>query len=288
MSSVLVTGADGFLGRHLVPALEAVGHEVVPLTRVHGDVADAGTWARLPAAERVVHLAARNFVPDSWRAPADFVQTNVLGATRALEYCRTHGAAIVHLSSYLYGMPTQLPIPESAPLVSWNPYALSKRLAEEASRFFAASLGVAVTVLRPFNVYGPGQREPFLVPRLVRQLREGGPIRVTDLRPRRDFVHVVDVVDGIVRAVGTAAAGFRAFNLGSGRSHSVADVIALLQRSAGTSFPVVVDGTPRQDEVLDTVADIGAARRELAWEPRVSLQDGLADLLRRTPDTEAA
>ena len=279
VSRVLVTGASGFIGRHLVPSLRSAGHEVVPLSRADGDVAERSTWATLPRMSSVVHLAARSFVPDSWHEPGEYMRTNVVGTTYALEYCRVHAARLVFLSSYMYGDPGRLPIPETAPLVARNPYALSKRLSEEVCRFHAESLGVAVTVLRPFNVYGPGQSEPFVVPFLVRQVNEGAVIHVKDLRPRRDYVHVSDVVDAITRAMDEAS-GYRVFNLGSGRSTSVEELIGELQRAAGTNLPVVSDNERRKDEVMDTVADIGAARRHLGWEPRVSLHHGLAQLLR--------
>ena len=274
-----MSGASGFIGHHLLPTLRAAGHEVIAMSRADGDVADPRAWASLTTAECVVHLAARSFVPDSWREPGEYMRTNLLGTTCALEYCRAHHARLVFLSSYMYGVPDRLPISEAAPIVARNPYALSKKLAEEACRFYAESLAVDVTVLRPFNVYGPGQAEPFLVPFLIRQLREGNVIRVKDLMPRRDYVYVEDVVAAILLAV-AGVSGFRVFNVGSGRSHSVEELIVELQRIAGTALPVVSENERRADEVMDTVADIGEAGRSLGWKPRFSLRDGLEDLLR--------
>lgn len=279
MSRILVTGAAGFIGSHLLPVLRAAGHDVIAVSSAAGDVAEQSTWAALPAAACVVHLAARSFVPDSWREPGEFMRTNLLGTTGALEYCRMHGARLVFLSSYMYGTPDSLPIHETAPLVARNPYALSKKLAEDVCRFYAERLEVDVTVLRPFNVYGPRQAELFLVPFLVRQVREGVVIRVQDLAPRRDYVYIEDVVAGILRAV-EGLGGFRVFNLGSGRSHSVEELIVELQRVAGTALPVVSDEERRKDEVMDTVADISEAERYLGWIPRFSLREGLEDLLR--------
>jgi nucleoside-diphosphate-sugar epimerase len=277
MSRVLVTGACGFLGRHLVPRLRASGHEVTEACRELGDVADPGTWRHYPSADAVVHLAAQSFVPESWERPADFMRTNLLGTIGALEYCRKHGAGLVFPSSYLYGEVARQPIPEESCLVARNPYALSKKLAEEACRFYAEGYGLGVTVLRPFNIYGAGQADRFLVPTILQQLRHGKEIHVKDLEPRRDYVYVLDVVDVMVRTV-ACRQGFHVFNVGSGVSHSVRELIQMIQDVWGTDLPVRSDGERRRGELMDTVADTTRATQQLGWTPRFSLRLGLEDL----------
>lgn len=278
MASVLVTGASGFIGQHLVPALRAAGHDVIETTVLSGDIADDATWLGFPKATVVVHLAARTFVPDSWKDPADFLRTNLIGAVCALDYCRTHDATMVFMSSYLYGTPESLPIPESAEMRAENPYALSKKLAEEACRFFADRYGVKVRVLRPFNVYGPGQPDSFLVPSLISQIVSGSIIQVHDLEPKRDYVYIDDVVDAIVRAA-ELDGGFTVLNIGTGLSHSVAELIDLLQDLHGTHLPVQASGERRPQEIMDTRADITRAGAVLGWAPKVSLQAGLSRML---------
>lgn len=277
MASFLVSGARGFIGRHLVAELSRLGCSMVAIGTADGDVAEAATWQRLPPVETVVHLAARSYVPDSWNDPSDFMRVNLLGTCAALSYCRQHGARILFISSYLYGMPDRLPISERAPLIATNPYALSKKFAEEACRFYAEHYGVDVTVLRPFNIYGVGQPEHFLVPTILGQVQRGGEIRVKDLDPRRDYIYVRDVVAAIALAA-KAWRGYRVFNIGTGTSHSVAELIATIQELWDVQLPVVSSEERRQGEIMDTIADICAARTELGWEPRYSLQDGLADM----------
>jgi nucleoside-diphosphate-sugar epimerase len=277
MSSVLVTGAAGFIGRHLVAALRRRGDDVIVVDTECGDVAEASTWRDYPAAEAVVHIAGRSFVPESWEVPGDFVRTNVLGTVAALEYCRRHAARLVFPSSYMYGNAVRQPIAEDAALICQNPYALSKRLAEESCRFFADRCGVPVTVLRPFNIYGPGQAEAFLVPTIIGQVARGQEIRVRDLEPRRDYVYVLDVVEAMVKAL-TCARPFATFNIGSGTSHSVAELVRTVQDVWGTDLPVRSDGVRRRDEVMDTIADISLARRELGWYPRFTLRQGIEHL----------
>jgi nucleoside-diphosphate-sugar epimerase len=275
MSRVLVTGAGGFIGSHLVPALRAAGHEVIAKDQRDGDVVSEVTWAAWPATDVVVHLAARLSVPDSWGGATEFLRVNLLGTVAALGYCEQHQARLVFMSSYLYGNPTALPIAETAPLVATNPYALSKLLAEQACRFYAAR-GVEVTILRPFNVYGPGQAEDFVIPWIIRQARAGDVIGVKDLEPKRDYVYVADVVRAIVLAAGSRAQ-FAVLNVGSGVSHSVAEVVAMIQNTMGTALPVVSSGARRPDEIMDTVADLGEAQRQLGWTPQWALSQGLRE-----------
>jgi nucleoside-diphosphate-sugar epimerase len=277
MSRVLVTGASGFIGTHIVPRLRTDGHQVFEVNRASGDVAERATWNTFPAADVVVHLAARSFVPESWECPEEFLRTNLSGTVAALEYCRASGAHLVFPSSYMYGDAGQQPIPETAALVARNPYALSKKFAEEACEFFAQRFGVTVTILRPFNIYGAGQSERFLIPTILKQLKAGKEIHVKDLEPRRDYVYVLDVVDAMEKAI-ACQPGFNVFNVGTGVSHSVRELIETIQDVEGTALPVRSDRVRRQDEIMDTVADITRARQQLGWNPRFTLRRGLEDL----------
>lgn len=278
MSDVIVTGGTGFIGRHLVPMLRNDGLQVYPFDSQSGDIAEPATWNGFPAADVVVHLAGRSFVPDSWSQPSEYMRINLLGTIQALEYCRAQDARLIFLSSYMYGVPALLPIPESAGLAARNPYAFSKMLAEKACQFYAENFGVKVTVLRPFNVYGAGQSDSFLIPSIFYQARTGDTIRVLDLAPKRDYIYIRDLVEAISTVINLNVSG-GIFNIGSGVSHSVAELIAAIQGVLGTTLPVESADERRPGEIMDTVADITAARHALGWAPRFSLHEGLADML---------
>jgi GDP-4-dehydro-6-deoxy-D-mannose reductase len=278
VSKVVVTGAGGFIGRHLCPRLQAAGHEVYAVSSAFGDVADPRTWAKFPSAAVVVHLAGRTFVPESWQNPSGYMHSNLMGVIAALDYCRAQRARFVFLSSYLYGNVQTQPISEDVPLRANNPYGLSKLMAEDACRFYAERYDVPVTILRLFNVYGPGQRDDFLVPLIIRQVLGGKEVRVKDLRPKRDYVHVDDVGEAILRGVGFNAA-LGVFNIGTGKSHSVGDLIQLALQAAGTNLPVISSEEVRPDEIMDTVADISRARAQLGWVPRWTLAAGVGALV---------
>jgi nucleoside-diphosphate-sugar epimerase len=184
----------------------------------------------------------------------------------------------VFLSSYLYGNPRELPIAENAPISVTNPYALSKKLAEEVCEFYADRLGVSVMILRPFNAYGPGQKEPFLIPSIIGQVKRGGPVRVQDLEPKRDYVYIADLVEAIASSVNLRYS-FNVINVGSGVSHSVADVIQIIQDITGRKLEIKASGERRPNEVMDTVADISKAKEVLGWTPRWTISQGIKAIL---------
>ena len=276
--TILVTGSDGFIGRVLCARLDDQGFRVLRHDRSAGDI----VTARLSytGVRHVFHLAARTFVPEAWESPAAFYLTNVGGTANVADFCRVSGASLTLMSSYVYGRPRSSPIAEDHPVEASNPYAHTKILAEDVARYFAGQFRLDVTVVRPFNVYGPGQAARFLIPTLIAQAVDprSAEISIADDRPRRDYVFVEDVADLLLRT--RDLRGFRVYNAGSGHSSSPRELADLIGAATGVRKPVVSRGELRADEILDTVADTSRARRELGWTPRTSLEEGL----RRTVD----
>jgi nucleoside-diphosphate-sugar epimerase len=273
--SVLVTGAGGFIGSHLVKALRAAGHAVLTHSTRQGDIKNCRL--SFQGVGHVFHLAARTFVPDSWSAAMSFYEVNLLGTVNVLEFCRAQGASMTLLSSYVYGPPARLPISEDEPLSAFNPYSHTKILAEETALYYQRQFGVPVTIVRPFNVYGPGQDRRFLIPKILTQAIDPTQtaIIVADLRPRRDYLFVADLIDLLVRTAFRREGGI--FNAGSGSSWGVGEVIALVNGLLPAPKPFRNEGALRPDEVNDVIADISRARLEFGWAPRVTLRDGLRE-----------
>lgn len=275
--TVLVTGATGFVGRHLSAALASDGHVVQAHSSADSDIA-----VSLPAYEgvsHVFHLAGRTFVPDSWREPASFYQTNVQGAVNVMEFCRRHNASITLLSSYVYGIPQRLPIDEEHPISAVNPYGHTKILAEDVARFYAAHFGLRVCIVRPFNLYGPGQDSRFLIPQLIQAGLdlETLTIDVADLRPRRDYLHINDLIALLTAIMRQRATG--TYNAGSGVSTSVEEVALLVSAYTGTNKAIVGRSETRRNEIPDVVADISRAKGGLGWSPRIPLTEGIRELV---------
>ncbi len=277
MSKILVTGANGFVGKILCKTLTQLGHELIELTSGDGDITAATTWEKIPAVNIVIHLAAKTFVPDSWKQPDLFLQTNTFGTVQALEYCRKHQARMVFISSYLYGNPETLPIPETAKIYTPNPYALSKKTAEDYCKFYADSYAVKVVVIRPFNLYGAGQLTHFLIPEIILQVLKGKEIKIKDLEPKRDYIYITDFIDAIIRSLNINE--FQIFNIGSGISYSVGEIIEMVQKICGTDLLVISSAEKRQAEIIDTIADISKAKELLNWVPVTSMYDGLSAIV---------
>lgn len=280
MYDALVTGCEGFLGKHLLAHLQMKGIASFNASRYQGDVAEATTWAKFPDAKVVYHLAAKTYVPESWHHPSIYYAANTTGILNALEYCRLRGASLIVSSAYTYGAKVPMPVVEATVREPSNPYALSKYLGEEICKFYSLYYNVNVTVLRIFNIYGVGQSSNFIIPKIFEFIRKKEPIIVNDLTPRRDFINVRDVVEALMFSAKENQNGFSVYNVGSGESHSIQEIIECIQILAGTELPVISRNETRANEILDTVADISKIYTDLQWRPKVSLTEGLNEIFK--------
>jgi nucleoside-diphosphate-sugar epimerase len=274
----IVTGSTGFIGSHVAKRLQAEGVTVIGLSRSTGfDVLT--DVLPLDDVDHVYHLAGITFVPRSWDDPIAFHHINTHGTVRVLDQCRRSGVPVTFASAYAYGTPARLPIDEHAPTNAGNPYTYSKLSAENACRFFCDAYGARVAIVRPFNVYGPGQDHSFLIPTIVRQVLDPSvrEIVVASLAPRRDFVYISDAVEAILLAPCLPHA--EPLNVGGGRSYSVEDIVRISLECAGVVKPYRDRGEVRSNEIPDTVADISAIERVCAWRPRVDIASGIHALI---------
>lgn len=280
MKRILVTGSAGFIGRCLVQVLRQAGHQVIALTSADGDIAEPSVLEHLTCSEidLVFHLAGRTYVPDAWRDPADFQRVNVMGTLNVLELCKARKTPLTYVSAYVYGIPEKLPISEDHRAMPNNPYALSKLMAENLCQFYADAFNLPVTIIRPFNIYGPGQKGHFLIPEIISQIAAGSTIYLKDMSPRRDYVYLDDLVDALMLTM-EPTSGCRVFNIGSGSSLSVAEIVEAIQSVAGTLLPVISENQPRVNEISDVYADISRAGNELGWRPRHSFEEGIRKMM---------
>jgi GDP-4-dehydro-6-deoxy-D-mannose reductase len=282
-SPVLVTGADGFVGTHL---LELLGDEAVP---TEADVTDQEAVAaaiRTAKPGSVVHLAALSGIAESWRDPSRVWEVNVVGTVNVLEAVRRErpGARVLAVSTgEVYGQAKQVPTPEEAPVAPVSPYAASKAGAELACAQ-ARAAGVDVVVARAFQHEGPGRDERFAVGSWVRQLAElelagGGALRVGNLEIERDITDVRDVCRAYrLLLEPTVEAGV--YNVASGKAVPLARVVELLVEMA--RCPVTVEPDPdrlRPADIPVLVGDASRLERATGWRPQIPLEQTLADTL---------
>ncbi len=299
---VLVTGAGGFIGSHLTERLLAEGATVRALVHynaletfgwldtqkrasgldiVAGDITDRDSVCHAMAGTEVVfHLAALIAIPYSYRAPASYVQTNVMGTLHVLQAARERGIErLVHTStSEVYGTARYAPIDEAHPLQGQSPYSASKIGADKLAEAFACSFDLPVVTVRPFNTFGPRQSARAVIPTIISQCLTGVPIQLGSIHPTRDMNYVTDTVDGFVRAASAPDAVGQTINIGSGREISIGALAELIGRLAGRCVQIESDSQrlrPVKSEVERLLADNRRAREVLGWSPTVGLEEGL-------------
>ncbi len=282
-NNILVTGASGFIGQALVAQLQQQNFNVLQFNRKEGnDILDKEKLKAYSDADiqHVVHLAGATFVPHSWEDPELFLQTNLIGTTNVLELCRHNNCSLTYISAYLYGLPETLPIKEDSRIYPNNPYALSKHLAEQTCQFYAENFGLTISCLRLFNVFGPGQNDNFLIPFIIQQIVDSttDSVTVKNLDPKRDYVYLKDVVAAIVKSVVSKSKKFGVYNIGSGVSLSVKEVIQTILEVANSQKTISSKNEMRPNEIMDTIADIQKAKAELDWEPSFSFKQGIEDM----------
>jgi UDP-glucose 4-epimerase len=302
--AVLVTGADGFIGSHLVERLVKDGAKVRALCMYTsqgtwgwldtlsaemksqldvrlGDIRDARFMREISDVEIVFHLAALIAIPYSYVAPESFVDTNVKGTLNVLEAARVTGVKrVVHTStSEVYGTPATLPIRETHPLNAQSPYAATKVAADQLALSYQRSFGVPVTILRPFNTYGPRQSTRAVLPTILSQLLAGArEVQLGRLDTRRDLTFVADTCDGFVRAATADNVAGETIQLGTGRAVSIGELFDMSCKVLGVKATAKVDERrlrPNASEVLVLESDPALAKKALGWEPRVTLEAGV-------------
>jgi NAD dependent epimerase/dehydratase len=313
---VLVTGAGGFIGSHLVERLVRLGSRVRALVHynarndwgmlelldpeikselevVAGDVTDPfSTAAALEGNAIVFHLAALIAIPYSYTAPFHNVTVNCLGTLNLLEAARKQGVeCFVHTStSETYGTARYTPIDEAHPLQGQSPYAASKIGADKLAESYHLSFGLPVVTVRPFNTFGPRQSARAVIPTIITQALTGNVIKLGSLEPRRDLNYVTDTVEGFVKAAAAPQALGRVINIGSGRTVSIGELAHMIIEVIGKKQEVVSDAArlrPEASEVWHLECDNRVAREILQWQPQVPLEEGLqrtVQYLRRNLD----
>jgi NAD dependent epimerase/dehydratase len=313
--TALVTGAGGFIGGHLATTLVHAGHRVRALVRynsrndrgtlewhdrstvreldvVFGDLRDAESVAAAVAGVDVVyHLGAQIAIPYSYVNARDFLETNVLGTLNVAESALSAGVRrVIHAStSEVYGTALVVPMTEDHPLTAQSPYAASKVGADMLIESFARSHGLPMTIVRPFNTYGPHQSARAVIPTIITQALAGTAIRLGSVDSRRDLTFVSDTVAGFISAAASNAAIGRTVQLGSGIDVSVAEIVELVGNVLGRTLEIEADDArmrPPDSEVDRLLSDPRLARQLTGWWPVVELRSGLAttiDWIRSNP-----
>lgn len=270
----LLTGASGFLGQVVQEQLKDKG----TLQSLRGcndvDLCQIDSLLSLSPARHIIHLAGVVGIPDFEKDIARGYGVNVGGTLNLLRYAvQNKSKTFVYVSTYMYGAPNYLPIDEKHPLACLHAYHQSKKMAEDLCLQFAQAYGIKLFVLRVFNIYGPGQSKSMLIPTIISQLKQQE-IKLRDPFPKRDYLFVSDVARAIALCFEEQALP-GIYNIGSGISWSVDELVTHIQSAAQTSLPVNYSHQHRPTEVSDVRADFSLAKRYLNWSPEITLEAGL-------------
>ena len=312
MASILVTGADGFIGSHLTEELVRQGHSVRAFVYYNsfsswgwldrcspevkgkfevfsGDIRDPhGVREAMKGCEAVIHLAALIAIPFSYHSPDTYVDTNIKGTLNVLQAAREIGVKrVIHTStSEVYGTAQFVPITEDHPLQGQSPYSATKIAADQLAFSFYSSFDLPVVILRPFNTYGPRQSARAVIPTIITQIANGQKeIKLGAISPTRDFNYVKDTVDGFVATLNSKNGLGEVINLGSNLEISIKETVELIAEIMGVTISIAQDGDrlrPPSSEVERLWADNSKAKEILNWKPRFAGRDGLKSGLEET------
>lgn len=306
---VLITGAAGFIGSHLTEELVKAGAEVTALVHynsnsnianlqflpkslldqveiVFGDIQDGFLMNTLSKGKEIVfHLAALIGIPYSYVAPAAYVSANITGTLNMLEAARNQnvGKLLVTSTSETYGTALYAPIDEKHPLQGQSPYSATKIGADKIAESYYLSFGLPVCIFRPFNTFGPRQSTRAVIPTIISQvLSDSSEIRLGSLDPVRDMLYVKDTARGYMLAALEETTVGEVISVGTGRGVTIGEIVNIVQKLAGTSKPVIAENQrvrPEKSEVMKLICDYSKAKKLLGWEPQISLEEGLSEVI---------
>lgn len=312
MKKILVTGADGFIGSHIVESLVRQGYEVKAFVLYNsfnsygwldkcdqstkglfdvyaGDIRDSfGVRKAMKDCDAVIHLASLIGIPYSYNSPEAYIDTNIKGTLNILQAARDLSIKkIIHTStSEVYGTPKFIPISEDHPLRGQSPYSASKIAADQIAYSYYASFDLPVITLRPFNTYGPRQSARAIIPTVITQLANGKKkINLGSLSPTRDFNYVEDVARGFISALKCENAYGQVINLGSNFEISIRETVNLISKIMNVEYKIIEEQIrirPKNSEVERLWADNSKAKNILGWEPQFAGIEGFERGLRKT------
>ncbi len=311
---VLVTGADGFIGSHLTEALVRAGHDVRAFVLYNsfsswgwldhcaadvsgkfevfaGDIRDPhAVRSAMQGCDAILHLAALVAIPYSYISPGTYVDTNVKGTLNVVQAARDLGVErVVHTStSEVYGTAQFTPITEHHPLQAQSPYSATKIAADQIALSFYSSFGTPVTILRPFNTYGPRQSARAVIPTIITQILTGvRRIKLGAVSPTRDFSYVEDTVSGFIAALESANGTGEVINLGGNFEISIGDTAHAIAEVMGADIEIAADDArfrPDNSEVQRLWADTSKAKQLLGWVPSYDSLEGFSRGLKKTAE----
>jgi UDP-glucose 4-epimerase len=286
---VLVTGNRGFIGKNLFHKLRN-NISLVPLDqgdKTKSDILKINYLNSIEDIDAIVHLASKTSIFESNIDPYQTYLTNVMGTLNVLDFARQKNIRkIINFSTYVYGKPEYFPVDEKHSISPHSPYTKSKLLAENLCEYYAKDYGLDIVTLRPFYIYGPSSNKNTFIPSIIKQINQEGKVILSNKNTKRDFLYIDDLIDLIYRIILKFPSGYNIFNVGYGESHSLEEVVAIIEEFLKIDINIQYNDSIRPNDILDMVADISLLRKSFSWNPAVDIKAGvhltLSDLVKKT------
>jgi UDP-glucose 4-epimerase len=287
VAKILVTGANGFIGKHLCKRLTENGFIIADgKSRSYQRPLDVTDLGQLASACRnvdtVIHLAGRTSIERSLRDPYKTYYINYIGALNLLEASRlTDVKRLINVSTFVYGQPHDIPINEKHQINPHSPYTKSKLLAEMICQYYSCDFDIDVVTLRPFQIYGWGARPDSFIPSVIQQIARKGEVFLNGKNVRRDFLFVDDFVDLIVAILNDFPSGYNVYNVGFGKSHALEKIAKILANQMNKRIKINYEESYPSPSGTNMQADITRVSEAFRWKPRVTIEEGLKYTLER-------
>ena len=277
MGKILVTGSSGFIGKKIIKRLDKLEVITDSNNSERIDLQNKEQVMKLDSADMVIHLGGKT--PQNELKWSEYFDNNVIGTLNVLEYCiQKKVKKMIYVSSYVYGNPKYCPIDENHPINPHNAYTESKYIGERLCEFYCNRSDLNLIILRPFNIFGESMREGFLITNLINSVKTGKKLTIVNKNSKRDFLHVDDFVDLIVKLIDYDFK-FEVFNVGAGRSYSFEDIIKKIERI--TSQKINVDYEENKEIFIDDItSDISKIKNKIDWQPKIKFDEGLEKMLK--------
>jgi len=307
-NTILVTGAGGFIGSHLVERLVELGSKVKAFVRytsdgniknlkelpkdtlnkieiIRGDLKNYDSVKRATEGVDIIfHLGALISIPHSYVDPRDFIETNIFGTLNVLQAAREYNIKKIILtsSSEVYGTAIYSPIDEKHPLQAQSPYSATKISADKIAESFYRTYNLPIAIIRPFNTYGPRQSMRAVIPTIIYQSLTTDKINLGSLAPKRDFNYIKDVVIGFIKVAESENSIGKTINISSGKAISIGELVEKIKSIINKEFSIETKEErirPEKSEVMLLLGNNSEAKKLLDWEPTYSLEKGLAEVV---------
>ena len=274
--SILITGATGFIGKHLVKKIPNY-NIAVDQNGKNIDLRIRKEVLKIKRSDIVIHLAGK--IPSEKNYSKNiFFEHNFLGTLNILEYCiKKKVKKIIFVSSYVYGNPEKNPISEKHQIKPHNTYTKSKVLCEELCKIYAEKYKIEIIILRPFNIFGNLQKDNSLISNIIKSIKNNSHITIINKNNKRDYLFIDDLIDAIIKLIDYKCK-FEIFNIGSGKSYSFENVVQLFEKENKKKIKRKYK-TSKKNSIPKIQADISKIKKEIKWNPKYTLVEGIEKII---------